>query len=80
MLIEADEHDTLAAQLTEKFGDDIGPAVVRDGRVRLECQDGHAWVPRVVEAFPAGRMRTVALHRPDLSDVFLKIAGRSLDG
>ena len=80
VLIEAEDLEELAAGLTDKFGDDLGPPRVTNGHVRLECQSGHAWIPRVVEAFPAGRMRSVSLHRPDLSDLFLKIAGRSLDG
>ena len=80
VLIEASELDELCDGLNDRFGDDLGPPRVTNGHIRLECQDGHAWVPRVVEAFPAGRMRSVSLHRPDLSDVFLKIAGRSLDG
>jgi ABC-2 type transport system ATP-binding protein len=80
VLIEAADLDELASELNEKFGDDLGPARVHNGHVRLECSEGHAWVPRVVEAFPIGRMRSVSLHRPDLADVFLKIAGRSLDG
>ncbi len=80
VIIEAADVEELCSALRTKFGDDLGPPRVSDVHLRLECLDGHAWVPRVVESFPAGRMRSVALLRPDLSDVFLKIAGRSLDG
>ena len=80
VLIEASDLEELCRDLNDQFGDDLGPPRISNGHVRLECLDGHAWVPRVVEAFPAGRMRSVSLQRPDLSDVFLKIAGRTLDG
>ncbi len=56
------------------------PAVVLDGRVVIETPRGHEAVPRVVELFPAGRLRSVATARPSLADVFGKLTGRRLGG
>ena len=35
-------------------------------------------IPRLVEALPAGRIESLSMHRPTLSDVFVKLTGRSL--
>ncbi|HYR56877.1 MAG TPA: ABC transporter ATP-binding protein, partial [Myxococcaceae bacterium] len=39
---------------------------------------GHALIPRLVEAFPPGRLQSVSLRRPTLADVFLKLTGHAL--
>ncbi len=44
----------------------------------VEHEQGHALVPRLVEAFPPGRLRSVNLRRPSLADVFLKLTGEVL--
>jgi ABC-2 type transport system ATP-binding protein len=75
LTIEADEPDALARAITERFGVE---ARVVEGRVRVEREAGHELVPRLVEAFPDGRIRTLAMRRPTLADVFVKITGRSL--
>jgi ABC-2 type transport system ATP-binding protein len=53
-------------------------ARVVEGRVQVEVEQGHALVPRLVEAFPAGRLASVSLRRPTLADVFLQLTGRTL--
>ncbi len=45
----------------------------------LERDKGHEWIPRLVEAFPPGALRSVSLRRPSLADVFLKLTGKELD-
>jgi ABC-2 type transport system ATP-binding protein len=74
--LEADEPGTLAAELARRFG-----VVVRETErgVALERARGHELVPRIVEALPAGRLRSVSLRRPTLSDAFLAITGEALD-
>jgi ABC-2 type transport system ATP-binding protein len=48
--------------------------------VLVEVPAGHAWIPRVVELFPAGALDAVSLTRPSLADVFAKLTGRGFVG
>ncbi|HXQ29402.1 MAG TPA: hypothetical protein VN848_09040 [Gemmatimonadales bacterium] len=48
-----------------------------DGHVVLERVGGAEFVPRVAEAFP-GLIASVAVPRPTLDDVFLKLTGRAI--
>jgi len=75
LTLEADDPIALAAEIREQFG--LEPRVVGD-KVVVERERGHELVPRLVEALPAGRIRSLSMHRPDLSDVFVKLTGRSL--
>ena len=54
------------------------PVRVADGRVLIERERGHELIPRLVEALPAGSIRSLSMHRPTLADVFVKLTGRSL--
>jgi ABC-2 type transport system ATP-binding protein len=74
--LEADEPAALAAEVSLRFG--VAARATERG-VALERARGHELVPRIVEAFPAGRLRSVSLRRPTLSDAFLAITGESLD-
>jgi ABC-2 type transport system ATP-binding protein len=40
---------------------------------------GHEWVPRVAELFAPGRLESVAVRRPTLADVFVKLTGHGLE-
>ncbi|WNG38775.1 ABC transporter ATP-binding protein [Archangium violaceum] len=73
--LEAQEPESLAAELRTRLGLE---ARVVEGRVQVEVEQGHALVPRLVEAFPAGRFASVSLRRPTLADVFLQLTGRVL--
>jgi ABC-2 type transport system ATP-binding protein len=75
LAVEAPEPAEISRTLLEKFG-----IVAREagGTVFLEHPRGHELIPRIVEAFPTGRLRSVSLHRPSLSDVFLHLTGRAL--
>ncbi|MCP3098713.1 ABC transporter ATP-binding protein [Myxococcus sp. K15C18031901] len=73
--LESADAEALARDVREKLALE---AKVVDGRVQVEVAQGHAWVPRVVEAFPAGRLSSVSLRRPTLADVFLQLTGRAL--
>ena len=44
----------------------------------IEAPRGHELIPRLVELFPPGRLRRVAMRRPTLADVFVKLTGRGL--
>lgn len=73
--IEADQPEEVASLLAASFG--ITAQLV-DGRIQIERPDGHALIPRLVEAFPRGRLHSISLRKPTLADVFLKLTGRAL--
>lgn len=75
LTLEAGDPDALCRELAERFG--LSPSVV-DGKVVLERERGHELIPRLIEALPAGRIDSLSMHRPTLSDVFVKLTGRSL--
>jgi ABC-2 type transport system ATP-binding protein len=73
--IEAEAPDEIVRAVNDKFG--VG-ARLAEGRVVIERERGHELIPRLVEAFPAGRLRTVGMRRPSLGDAFVKITGEEL--
>jgi len=73
--VEADDPDPIIEVLRERFG---LSGVLVEGRIQVERREGHALIPRLVEAFPSGRLHSVSLRRPTLADVFLKLTGHSL--
>lgn len=75
LTLEADEPEQLAADIAEKFH--LAPRVV-NGQIVLEHEHGHELIPRLVEGFPRGRITSLSMHRPTLSDVFVKLTGRLL--
>jgi ABC-2 type transport system ATP-binding protein len=70
--IETHDPQTLADAIRQRF--DVS-ARVMDGRVRLEQQEGHRWVARLVEAF-ADRIDAITVGKPSLEDVFIDRTGR----
>ncbi len=76
LTIEADAPGELAAAITDLFGlvaETDGTAVTVVG------EQMHLLIPRLVESFPAGRLRSIAMRRPTLADVFLKLTGHRLE-
>jgi ABC-2 type transport system ATP-binding protein len=71
VVLEAADPQLIAEGLAQRFG--VEPKVV-DGLVRVEIADGHRFIAAAVEAFP-GSIRSVALHKPTLEDVFLDETG-----
>jgi ABC-2 type transport system ATP-binding protein len=45
-----------------------------DHQVRLEIENGHRFVPEVVEAFP-GEIQSLSVSKPTLEDVFIHRTG-----
>ncbi len=76
LVVEADEPEEVARVLSEKLG--LAARVRPDG-VMVERPEGHALVPRIVELFPAGRLRAVSVRRPTLADAYLAVTGESLE-
>jgi ABC-2 type transport system ATP-binding protein len=76
IVVDGDDRDGLARELSARLG---LPAAVRGDGVHVEREQGHALVPRIVEAFPPGRLRSVSLRRPTLADAYLAITGAALE-
>jgi ABC-2 type transport system ATP-binding protein len=71
ILLEAREPQALADRIRSKFHVD---AAVMDKQVRLEIENGHRFVPDVVEAFP-GEIQSLSVSKPTLEDVFIHRTG-----
>jgi ABC-2 type transport system ATP-binding protein len=69
--VHSDEPEALAVEIAARFG---GGAAVLDGSIRLESTAGHRLIPQLVESFP-GRIRSIALGKPTLEDVFIQRTG-----
>ena len=54
-------------------------ARVLDGRVVLEHDRAHTWIPRIVEALPDGTLSAVQLRRTGMGEVYLELTGHELD-
>jgi ABC-2 type transport system ATP-binding protein len=75
--IEAERPDEIARDLEARLH--LKARVMEGGGwLSVEAPRGHELVPRVVELFPPGRLRSVATARPTLADVFAKLTGRAL--
>ncbi len=66
--------DELRQQLADRFG---VAAQVINGNLRLEQASGHAFVPKLVEAFPQ-QIEAVSVGKPNLEDVFIDLTGHRL--
>jgi ABC-2 type transport system ATP-binding protein len=75
-LAESQEPASAQELLQQRFG---VAARIAERSLLIERDKGHEWIPRFVEAFPAGALRSVNLRRPSLADVFLKLTGRDLE-
>ncbi len=76
LTVEADDAERLAAEIVARFGI---AAHAQGDRVQVERERGHELVPRLVEAFPPGRFRSIALRRPSIADAFVAITGGRLE-
>lgn len=71
ILLEARDPESLATALANKFR---VKATVMDKLVRIEIENGHRFVPDVVEAFP-GEIQSLSVSKPTLEDVFIHRTG-----
>jgi ABC-2 type transport system ATP-binding protein len=71
--VRTPDPEDLRAKVSERF--DVEGAVI-EGRLRLEQESGHAFIPKLCEAFQ-GAVREVTLAPPSLGDVFLKRTGHA---
>lgn len=73
--IESDRIESLRDGVHERFG---LHAEIVDGVVRIEQDAAHAWIGRLVEAFP-GEIRSITFSRPTLQDVFVHHTGHRFE-
>jgi len=71
VLLEARDPEKLAERIRTMFHVD---ATVMGEHVRLEIENGHRFVPDVVEAFP-GEIQALSVSKPTLEDVFIHRTG-----
>lgn len=71
ILLEVRDPQTLATAIANKFHVN---ASVMDEHVRIEIENGHRFVPDVVEAFP-GEIQSLSVSKPTLEDVFIHRTG-----
>ena len=74
VMLDVAEPARLLPDLQARFG---VTATAVNGSLRVEIANGHRFIAQVVEAFP-GAIRSVALHKPTLEDVFLDETGARL--
>ncbi len=75
--IEADDAEALIPTLREKLGVEANLA---DGRVVFDHEEAHALIPRVVESFDRGRIKSIGVRVASIGDVFLALTGKTIDG
>jgi ABC-2 type transport system ATP-binding protein len=71
LLDAARDADSLAEHIRTRFQVD---STVLGNQVRIEREDGHHFVPDVVEAFP-GEIQAISVSKPALEDVFIHRTG-----
>jgi ABC-2 type transport system ATP-binding protein len=71
ILLETHDAQSLVDKIRMLFHVD---ATVLDQQVRLEIENGHRFVPDVVEAFP-GEIQSLSVSKPTLEDVFIHRTG-----
>jgi len=71
VLLEARDPQLLAGAISNRFHVN---AAVMNYHVRLEIENGHRFVPDVVEAFP-GEIQALSVSKPTLEDVFIHRTG-----
>ena len=72
--IPSSESGSLAPRIAKRF--DVSAEAV-DGAVHIQCDQGHALVPRLMEAFPEA-ITSITVGKPTLEDVFLHLTGHRL--
>ena len=69
--LSAQKGRLVADQIRGRFHVEAG---VMDRHVRIEIENGHRFVPDVVEAFP-GQIQSLSVSKPTLEDVFIHRTG-----
>ncbi len=72
--VRTEDPEVLAREIQARFG---GEPTILDGNVRIECRDGHKFIPLLVEALP-GKIESISFGKPTLEDVFIHRTGHRL--
>ena len=75
ILVETHDPEKLSSEIAARFS---VQSRVENGVVRIEAPRAHELIPRLVEAFPDGRLRSVSLRSPTLADAFVSLTSRGL--
>lgn len=75
--IGCDDAESLASAVKSKF--EVNATVV-EGNVVFEAVGAHELIPRLIEALPRGRIKSVGMRQASIGDVFLKLTGKTIDG
>jgi ABC-2 type transport system ATP-binding protein len=79
VVVEADAPGELAAEVRTRFGLAEEHVIVLEREVHIEVPRGHELLPRLVEAFPRGRLRSLRLQPPTLADAFVHLTGKGFE-
>jgi len=71
LTVETESAPALQSDVQERFGLD---SQVVDGTLRIEKEEGHRFVPQLIDAFPE-RITSVSIGKPTLEDVFVQLTG-----
>jgi len=71
LTIESESAQNLQSEIAERFGVDVQ---LVDGTLRIEKEEGHRFVPQLIDAFPE-RIASVSIGKPTLEDVFVGLTG-----
>ena len=69
--LESDSYVRAKRDLLEKF--ELEGQLI-DGTLRIEKEEGHRFVPQLIDAFPE-RITSVSIGKPTLEDVFVQLTG-----
>ena len=76
VVIRGEDLSALSRDVQERFN---FSSSVEEKELLIECERGHELIPRMVEAYPAGRFQSISLRHSNLSDLFLKFTGQHLE-
>jgi len=71
LMVQSSKPEDLRQQLADHFHLE---STLLDGLVRVERDNGHEFVPKIIEAFP-GMVESITVGKPTLEDVFIKETG-----
>jgi len=76
LVLEADDPTSVGRSIEKRLGLTVH---VLEGKVVLEQDRGHEWIPRIVEAVPEGALRSASVRRAGLGEVFLDLTGHEIE-
>jgi ABC-2 type transport system ATP-binding protein len=75
LILQSDKPEEVAEAIRSQFGVETR---VSGDKVTLRRDGAHELIPRIVEALPDGRLKSISLRRTGLGEVFLELTGHEL--